>query len=211
MSIEFLAVDTKAVPVQVSKRDRELFNRDDKYYHMVELVSANMFGWELKCPVNFAVEWNGGSLSTDTVVHTNSVEDASYFYTGMGNGIFSVSTGYVVKTTESYGVLLTSIPNYYKINVHWLTSLIESDWEHIPYHVHMKMAKPGRVEFRKGEPLGFVTIVPRKQMENFECSVDTIMKDKDLFKKYLDWLNGEPAVRSDKNVKLRRIRRKKDA
>ena len=92
-----------------------------------------------------------------------------------------------------------------------MTTLNETDWQHFPYLIHLKMISPGRVEFKKGEPLGFVTIVPYRQMEHFECSIDTILRDEQLHARYLDWLNGEPVVFSDKNVCIKKPKKKRGA
>jgi hypothetical protein len=206
MYIKFYSVDEKAVPIKVGNKNRDWYDTGNQ----VDFISANMSGWELRCPVDFAIEWNGGPLSTDTVVYT-TLDDAGYFFTGLGGGICSIRTGYVIKTPPDYGVLLTNMPNYYKVNIHVMTSLNETDWQHFPYFINLKMISPGRVEFKKGEPLGFVTIVPYRQMEHFECSIDTILRDEQLHARYLDWLNGEPVVFSDKNVSVKKPKKKRGA
>jgi hypothetical protein len=204
MYIKFYSVDEKALPITVGNRYRDWFNTDYK----VDIIAANQSGWELKCPCDFTIEWNGGNRSKDTVVYSG-IDDVSYFYTGLGNGICSIKTGYVIKTPPEYGSLLTSTPNWYKTNIHVMTSLIESDWQHFPYFINLKMITPGKVEFRKGEPLGFVTVVPYKQMENFECTIDTILNDEELHEKYMNWINGEPPVLSDKNIELKKPKRRR--
>ena len=108
MYIKFYSVDEKAVPIKVGNKNRDWYDTGNQ----VDFISANMSGWELRCPVDFAVEWNGGPLSTDTVVHT-TLDDVGYFFTGLGSGICSIRTGYVIKTPPDYGVLLTNTPNYY--------------------------------------------------------------------------------------------------
>ena len=202
MKIDFFSIEDRPIPVRYGSKNRLLFDHDDKYYHMIDLVSANQNGFEFHSPTNFTVEWNGGPASNDTIIYA-SMDQANYFYTGMGNGIFSIKTGYIIKTPKDYAILLTSIPNHYKINVSVMTSLVESDWEYIPYYIHIKLMEPGKVEFKKGEPLGFLTIVPYKQMEQFECNIETILSDEELYKKYCDWLSGEPVVQSRKNIKHR--------
>jgi hypothetical protein len=48
-------------------------------------------------------------------------------------------------------------------------------------------------------------------MEHFECSIDTILRDEQLHARYLNWLNGEPVVFSDKNVSVKKPKKKRGA
>lgn len=200
-SIKFYSVNERSLPIRVGNKNRDWFAQD--LYYKVDITSANEAGWEFRCPVNFTIEWNGGKRSDDLLIYTTA-DNAGYFYTGLGNGICSIHTGYVIQTPKDYGVLLTSFPNYYKENVHTMTSLVESDWVHFPYLINLKMLTPGKVEYKKGEPLGFATVVPYKQMENFECEVDTIMRNEELMSKYNDWLDGKPQALSFSNVQVRK-------
>jgi len=191
MDIKFYKLDERSLPIQAGKKDRDWFDsvEDQKFYYDLTLIMANQSGWVLKSTCDFSIEWNGGTKSTDMLVYSNT-RDFGIFSTGMGHGICSVSTGYVIRTPEDYGILLTGVPNLFKENIHVMTSLIESDWTHTPYFINMKMTKPGKVDFKKNEPLGFVTVVPHKQLENFELQVDTILKDPELYKQYVEWSLG---------------------
>ena len=200
--INFYSTSAKAIPINFGKKNRDWFDLHSRdLYYKVDLTTANECGWELKSPCDFMIEWDGGPNSDDTVVHT-TIDNVSYFYTGLGNGICSINTGYIIETPETYGAFLTGFPNHFKDNVHTMTSLIQSDWQHIPYYVHLKMVKPGKTIYVKGEAIGFVTIVPYRQMENFETKIDTIMSNEKLYRKYNNWLNGEPMEISNKNIKL---------
>ena len=206
MQIKFYQTDSKSLLLESGKKDRDLFDSNESFYYNVPFIMANQSGWVLKSPCDFTMEWNGENKSTDMLVHT-TMQHAGIFYTGYGNGICSIRTGYVIQTPEEYGILLTAVPNYYKENIHFMTSLIESDWSYTPYYINMKMINLGKVNIKRNEPLGFVTVVAHKQMESFELEVDTILSNPELFKKYQDWMNGN-GMQHEKPFRLNRQLRK---
>jgi len=197
MKITFYAINySKALPVVPGKNQRDWFdNTNLNFYKDLSMTMANQSGWELRAPGDFTIEWNGGEKSTDLVVHSD-VKDAHLFYTGMGHGVCSIRAGYVVQTPDDYAILVTGAPNFFKDGAVQLTSVIESNWAHMTFFLNWKMTFPGKVTFKKGEPLGFVTVIPHRQLDNFEMEIDTIMSNKDLHDKHMMWqdipYDGDP-------------------
>jgi hypothetical protein len=188
MDINFYAINYKqALPIVSGKNEREWINNSDlKFYKDLSLTMAHESGWELRSPGEFTIEWNGGEKSTDLVVHSD-IQDAHLFYTGMGHGICSIRAGYVIETPEDYAVLVTGAPNFFKGGISQMTSVIESNWAHMTFFLNWKMTNPGKVVFKKNEPLGFITVIPHRQLDNFELKIDTIMSNPDLFNKHKLW------------------------
>lgn len=180
----------RALPVVPGAKERDWFDRSDQrmLYNDITLTLANQSGWEFIVPEDFEIEWNGGEKSEDVIVHCLTSE-VFRFYTGMGNGICSIRAGYVVQTPPDYAILCTGAPNFFKDGAAPMTSLIESNWAHVTFFINWKMTRPGRVAFKKGEPLGFCTIIPHRQLENFELEVDSLKSNADLFQKYTMWQN----------------------
>jgi hypothetical protein len=189
MEITFYSTDyTKSLPIVPGKYSREWIEKipGQPYYKDLSMTMANESGWEFRAPGDFTIEWNGGEKSNDLCVHS-FMNDAHLFYTGMGNGICSIRAGYVVKTPDDYAILCSGAPNFYKENIVPLTSVIESNWAHMTFFLNWKMLNPGKVTFKKGEPIGFVTIIPHRQLENFEMKIDTIMDDPVLYERFKLW------------------------
>lgn len=197
MEIKFYAINyNKALPIVPGKNKRDWIDKSDlKFYKDLTFTMAHESGWELRSPGEFTIEWNGGKESTDLVVHSD-IKDAHLFYTGMGHGICSIRAGYVVETPEDYAIYVTGAPNFFKDGAVQMTSVIESNWAHMTFFLNWKMTYPGKVTFKKDEPLGFVTVIPHRQLDNFELQIDTIMSNADLYNKHQMWTDlpydGDP-------------------
>jgi hypothetical protein len=109
----------------------------------------------------------------------------------MGHGICSIRTWYVIKTEDDYSVLATGAPNFFVDGAVQLTSLVETNWTHMTFYLNWKMTRPGKVTFKKGDPIGFITVIPHRQLENIELEVDTIMADLDLYDRFVKWQQTE--------------------
>ena len=195
MNINFYAVDyKKCLPISHGIKQRNwIDDADHLLYNDVSLTLANQSGWEFRAPDRFVIDWNGGDKPTDLVV-TSYTKDAHLFYTGMGHGICSIRTGYVVKTPEDYAILCTGAPNFFVDGAVQLTSLIETNWAHMTFFINWKMTRPGKVTFEKNDPIGFVTVVPHRQLENIEMKIDTLLADEELYNRFLIWQNAELEV-----------------
>lgn len=199
MEINFYAINyEKALPVVPGKNKREWIDAaEGKFYKDLSMTMAHQSGWEFKSPCEFTIEWNGGNKSTDLVVHSY-IDDSHLFYTGMGYGICSIRAGYVVQTPDDYAILVTGAPNFFKDGIVQMTSVIESNWAHMTFFLNWKMTYPGKVTFKKGDPLGFVTVIPHRQLDNFELKVDSIASNPDLYNKHMMWIDvpydGDPYV-----------------
>jgi hypothetical protein len=197
MEIKFYAINyNKALPIVPGKNKRDWIDKaESSFYKDLSITMANQSGWEFRAPGDFTIEWNGGEASTDLLVHSD-VKDAHLFYTGMGHGVCSIRAGYVVETPEDYAILVTGAPNFFKDGAVQMTSVIESNWAHMTFFLNWKLTYPGKVTFKKGEPLGFVTVIPHRQLDNFELKIDTIMSNEDLYNKHLMWTDipyeGDP-------------------
>lgn len=192
MSITFYSIDyTKSLPIFPGIMQRDwIDNADHLLYNDLTMTMANQSGWEFRAPDDFTIEWNGGSKPTDLCVHSY-VKDAHLFYTGMGHGICSIRTRYVVKTEDDYSILVTGAPNFFVDGAVQLTSLIETNWTHMSFYLNWKMTRPGQVSFKKDDPIGFVTVVPHKQLESIEMNIDTLLADIDLYNRFIKWQQNE--------------------
>ena len=176
----------KSLSIVPGKMQRKWMDKHRKFYEDLTMTMANESGWELRAPRDFTVEWNGGQNSIDLKVHTD-LRDAHLFYTGMGDGICSIRAGYIVKTPPEYAILCSGAPNFFKDGATQLSSLIESNWAHMTFFINWKMTRPGSVTFYKDDPIGFISLVPHRQLENVSICIDTIMADAELYERYQIW------------------------
>ena len=55
------------------------------------------------------------------------------------------------------------------------------------FFLNWKMTRPGKVTFKKNDPIGFVTLVPHRQLGNVDFKIDSILTDLELFKNFRNW------------------------
>ena len=183
--IIFYSLDyTKSLPIRPGVKDREWLNvKTSGVYDDLTMNMACQSGWELLAPGDFTAEWKGNRETDSTLIHS-SMKDAHLFHTGMGDGIFSIRTYYIVKTPPDYAILVTGAPNFFKDGAVQLSSVIESNWSHTSFTLNWKMTRPGTVKFKSGEPIGFITLIPHRQLDNYTFDIDTIYIDRDLYDRY---------------------------
>ena len=187
--INFYAIDYNiALPIVPGNIQREWIENipGTPYYYDLVMTMACQSGWEFRSPCDFTMEWNGGEKSTDTCVH--SLRDyAHLFHTGLGNGICSIKTGYVIETPPDYAMMVMGAPSFFKDGATQLPLLMETNWAHMPFMLNWKMTRPGKVEIKKDEPIGFMTMIPHKQLDEFHIHIDSIFSNNDLYERYTSW------------------------
>lgn len=130
-------------------------------YRCLPLVMANQVGWNVGCPVNLSLNWNGKSDIHSVAIrfpdgdHSGNRFVASHF----GSGIVTFSLPWLFRTSPGYGVWARGPVNSPKENVSPLEGIIETDWAPYTFTMNWKMMKRNtEVFFRKGEPV--CTLVP---------------------------------------------------
>ena len=174
-------------------------------YRCLPLVMANTTGWEILCPTDFTVIWNGGPSKDDLVVTcdadpTYSLEHlvASHFT----HGVLTFHTGYMFRTPPGYAVWAQGAPNHVKDGIQPLSGLVETDWLPFPFTMNWLMTRPGMVSFKKGEPFCFFQVVENRKQEDIQPVIKSLDTDPELKKQYQTWAKtrsefNESLVRRD--------------
>jgi len=173
---------------------------DRQPYRCLPLTMANSTGWELNCPYDIDVEWNGGPRNEDLTL--TSPDPAAFLPSFVSahfqKGIVTFHTGYLFRTPPGWAVWCMGPPNWPKDGIYPLSGLVETDWLPFPFTMNWQMTRPGKVRFEKGEPFCFITLSEHHLLEEVQPKVKSLQADKPLFKEYNDW----SASRADFNKKL---------
>lgn len=163
-------------------------------YRCLPLTIVNQTGWWVKNPVGFTAVWSGRSepgniaFQFDTAAETWSTWINSQF----GEGIMTWNTPFLFRTKPAGSRLLICGPtNYFIINAHPLTALIESDWMSMSFTMNWKIMIPGLpVRFDAGVPL-FQAIPLRSNvcadLETAQVSYQNLDDNPEMAKAYNDW------------------------
>lgn len=165
-------------------------------YRCLPLVMANTTGWEILCPLDFTVVWNGGPGKNDLVITCDA--DPSYpldhlVQSHFTHGVLTFHTGYLFRTPPGYAVLASGAPNHVKDGIQPLVGLVETDWLPFPFTMNWLMTRPGMVSFKKGEPFCFFQVVEHKKQDEVQPVIKPLASDPDLEAQFNAWATTRQA------------------
>ncbi|MEL6385919.1 MAG: DUF6065 family protein [Pseudomonadota bacterium] len=158
-------------------------------YRCLPLTMANSSGWEILCPIDVKLRWNGRPGEQDLTLETPGDPRAlaAFADSHFRRGIATFHTGYLFRTPPGWGVWASGPPNWPKDGINPLTGLIETDWLPFPFTMNWQMTRPGEVIFKKGEPFCFITLMEHKKLEEITPKRRKLADNPDLTKEYEAW------------------------
>lgn len=189
----------KLIPARAKRQWME--DTGDRFaYRCLPLTMANASGWELLCPFDIDVHWDGGA-GVEAITITSPDKDAylnGFAVSHFSSGIVTFHTGYLFQTPPGWAVWCMGPPNEPKDGVYALSGLVETDWLPFPFTMNWKMTSPGSVRFSKGECFCFVTLMQHHSLDRVQPIKKTLEDDDDLKDDFMLWQNS----RADFNKKL---------
>lgn len=161
-------------------------------YRCLPLTMANSSGWEILCPMDIKIEWNGGPRKEDITFSTTGdpAAIASFADSHFTRGIVTFHTGHLFRTPPGWGVWATGAPNWPKDGISPLTGLVETDWLPFPFTMNWAMTRPGSVIFSKGEPFCFITLMEHKNLDKIEPERKLMSTNPALVEEYHAWVTS---------------------
>ncbi|MEO0714729.1 MAG: DUF6065 family protein [Pseudomonadota bacterium] len=202
MQLECYKIYDVAPEIVPGRSQREWMDAfpDRHPYRCLPLTMANSTGWEILCPIDLKIAWNGGPSERDITFYTTedprrieSIADSHF-----RRGIVTFHTGHLFRTPPGWGVWASGAPNFFKDGIQPLTGLIETDWLPFPFTMNWQMTRPGEVIFKKGEPFCFITLMEHSKLEAVQPELKLLRNNADLTQEYEAWRDS----RSDFNTRL---------
>ncbi len=192
-------VAPQIVPAR-SQRDWMDAFPDRHPYRCLPLTMANSTGWEILCPIEVRLSWNGGPAAEDLKLSTpgDPAALAAFADSHFRRGIATFHTGHLFRTPPGWGVWSSGPPNWPKDGAAPLTGLIETDWLPFPFTMNWQMTRPGEVVFKKDEPFCFITLMEHGRLEEIEPKRRRLADNRDLVTEYEAWRDS----RADFNTRL---------
>jgi len=202
MELECFVMQTDPPQLVPGRPDREWMDDFQARfpYRCLPLVMANTTGWEILCPHDLTIEWNGGPLIDDVVIYPDDIEvDLKHHVVShFTRGIVTFHTGYMFRTPPGWAVWAGGAPNHIKDGIAPLSGLVETEWLPFPFTMNWKMTRPGIVTFKKGEPFCFIQLVENRKVDEFQPILRTIDEEPELKEQFEAW----SASRNDFNKRL---------
>jgi hypothetical protein len=197
MELECFVVQPGAREIIPGRTDRDWMDAfANRFpYRCLPLTMANSTGWEILVPEDVIIEWNGGPASSDLTV--TPARDGGYVdhfaQSHFTNGIVTFHTGYLFRTPPGWALWASGAPNHVKDGITALTGLVETDWLPFPFTMNWKMTRPGKVEFKAGEPFCFINVVEHKKLDDIQPIIKPIAADPDLEAQFKAWSTSRAA------------------
>jgi len=162
---------------------------DRQPYRCLPLTMANSTGWDLLCPFDLTIEWDGGPMEENIKFSsdTANVYIDGFVQSHFRSGIVTFHTGYLFRTSPGWAVWCMGPPNQPKDGIYALSGLVETDWLPFPFTMNWQMTRPGSVSFNKGESFCFFTVSEHPRLEAVVPRLRGIESEPALEKDYEQW------------------------
>jgi Family of unknown function (DUF6065) len=221
MDLTCYLIDDHPADVRPARSRRKWMNQtpNSYAYRCLPLSIANAHGWEVRCPLTFEAEWNGGSKTDDVQI---TFEEGGNSFLGtkktalveshFGSGILTFTLGVIIRTCPGYDLWVTGPVNEFKDGIQALSAIMETYWMPFMFTMNWKFTRPNlKVKFEKDEPFCFFFPIEHGLLERFNPTFKQISEDPDLERQY-KFARGERGflpVLDDKELKVEEKDRKR--
>ncbi len=134
-------------------------------YQCPPLVVANQWGWQILCPTDVRVTWDGSSSPSGLRVEVDDNYGGS-IKSQFGEGIVTFGPPWLFRTPLGWNLMAKGPSNHWKPNCSPLEGVIETWWLPYTFTLNWKVVAPGIVTFVRGEPLAQLVPVPHATFRN---------------------------------------------
>jgi len=134
-------------------------------YKCLPLLMANQWGWQVLCPTDVVVTWDGSPAQTGLRIEL-APQFESAIKSQFGAGIVTFSPPWLFRTSPGWDLYLKGPSNRWKPNCVPLEGVIETWWLNYTFTLNWKLVEPGTVVFARGESLGQLVPVPHATFQD---------------------------------------------
>jgi hypothetical protein len=138
-------------------------------YKCLPLVIANQWGWQILCPTDVVVTWDGRTEQTGLRVDV-APQFVPAIKSQFGAGIITFSPPWLFRTPPGWNLYLKGPSNRWKPNCIPLEGVIETWWLNYTFTLNWKLVQPGTVVFARGESLGQLVPVPHLTFQDAQAT-----------------------------------------
>jgi Family of unknown function (DUF6065) len=177
---------------------RHWMDEEEHAYHCLPLVMANQWGWQVLCPTDVRVSWDGSRAIEGLKVEVSPQYEQA-IKSQFGAGIVTFTPPWLFRTPPGWDLYLKGPSNRWKPNCHPLEGIIETWWLNYTFTINWKLVEPGEVVFARGESLGQLVPVPHATFEGAEALEAPIgLLEPEAARELLDWLGRRVQIAGQK-------------
>ena len=195
MILEAHALTDNPQPLVPAPPDRDWMDMssDRHAYRCLPLAIANTYGWQLLLPVEVTAVWNGGGGLADIEI------DCIHPYQAVSNfmnGILTFDVAYIFRTSPGYHLLVSGPTNTFKDGVAPMTAVVETDWLPYTFTFNYQFTRPGRVQWRAGEPYAQICVVRAGLQEQIQPVIRRLSDNPQLADDHEQWRERRSNLRA---------------
>lgn len=191
MKLEAFALDDDPPPLTAAAATRDWMDRipDRHAYRCLPLAIANGHGWVVGAPCDLEIVWDGGPRPQSMrVAALDGYPRAQHWVSShFAYGIVTFHVGYLFRTPPGWNLMATGPLNEPKDGIAPLAGVVETHWLPYPFTMNWQMTRPGRVTFRRGEPVCMVYPVPADAVAPWSVEVRALDDDPELARQAHAW------------------------
>jgi hypothetical protein len=134
-------------------------------YKCLPLVIANQWGWQILCPTDVIITWNGDPSLAGLQIGVLP-QYLPAIKSQFGSGIVTFSPPWLFRTPPGWDLYLKGPSNRWKANCTPLEGVVETWWLNYTFTINWKLVEPGTVSFARGESLGQLVPVPHATFQD---------------------------------------------
>jgi len=162
-------------------------------YRCLPLNIANQHGWELVCPDDLTVSWDGTDVSTGVFSSDRNVAVGHFGY-----GILTFHIPVLFRTEPGYDLYVTGPVNMPKDAIAPLTGIVETDWNPATFTMNWKFTRANTpVRFAKGETIATIFPIKRGLIEQFRPTIRDLRDDPEVEADHIAWSTDRNAFIED--------------
>jgi hypothetical protein len=176
-------------------------------YQCLPLVMANQWGWQILCPTDVQVTWDGTPNLEGLRVEVDP-QYAPAIKSQFGSGIVTFSPPWLFRTPAGWDLYSKGPSNRWKSNCVPLEGVIETWWLNYTFTLNWKLVESGTVVFARGESLGQLVPVPHATFhESTALEAPIGLVEPDAAQELLQWLERRRQIAGQK-VRVHHLYRK---
>ena len=175
-------------------------------YQCPPLTVANQWGWQILCPTDVAVAWDGAPEPAGVRVKVDP-RFSTAIKSQFGQGIVTFGPPWLFRTSAGWDLLAKGPSNHWKANCSPLEGVVETWWLPYTFTLNWKIITPGVVTFARGEPLGQLVPVPHATFRGASAIEVPLSTDPEAEAGLLHW-QAERQRRAQEKVTTHHLYRK---
>lgn len=156
------------------------------------LLAANQMGWQILCPDDVSILWNGGNNTQDVQIFHNDSAYRRSILSHFGYATFTFQIPYLFRTDPEIGLMVRGATNFWIHGAVALDGFVETNWSNFTFTMNYKCVNSHQmISIKRGDPICTIIPYPIRMLENtkteFKRLHEAPQKTQEVHRKWSDY------------------------